>query len=69
MLNWLLVCAIALLGAWPALAAELTAFLFATGGQQLRVEFFEITRLGHGCPVVTPEVSGLTLDAALGLSC
>jgi hypothetical protein len=47
---------------------DLALLVFATRGQQLRVQLREIPRLGHRHPVVPAKIAGLIFDSALGLS-
>ena len=46
-------------------SGDLASFILATGGEQLRVEFGQVTCFGDRHPVITPEVAGLALDPAL----
>ena len=43
---------------------DLTLLVFATRGQQLRVQLREIPRLGHRHPVVAAKIASLTFDSA-----
>jgi hypothetical protein len=49
-------------------SGDLTPFILAAGGEQLRIEIGEVARLRHRHPVIAPEVAGLAFDAALFVS-
>src|SRR5271167_3969123 len=44
---------------------DLALLVFATRGQQLRVQLREIPRLGHRHPVVPAKIAGLIFNSAL----